>query len=419
MSSSLHTWVMQKVNGAYADLTMKMVLMPNDAPNPIFDKSGLEDTESTAATLLAGECTIIHAGESMTPAGGGSCFELHVDTAADDSLFTIITAGITSLAVWTIHVPTEFERTMHYLQNADGVDVEPVAEVGAGDGRDHGPDEAEDGHDHGGIAHEHGADADETCEFAVQWLVNGYNSGAASGGYLPTSAARACREWRLSDVASADGFPFQWPHPPSGLVGDVCRLTCCKASHEEDSSGEGATCSTHVEHDWAKAVAECDIPSCNRHEHYECSGDVDRPDSWHCIAGNADPTCATVEDGGRLDGGRTWCWNGNRDFRCDDASSLPVTPSPSPSPMPTHGCDICPEPSILAGESTAGYYCSNSAGDYLGDSNPLDEHALNTQDDCLGASAEHTCARRLSHPGPTATDAMLVAVYGSFRLRAW
>ena len=34
--------------------------------------------------------------------------------------------------------------------------------------------------------------AEETCEFAVPWLVAGYNSGAEAGGYERTSEAAAC-----------------------------------------------------------------------------------------------------------------------------------------------------------------------------------------------------------------------------------
>ena len=130
---------MQKVDGAYADATMKMALIPTASVH----MSGLQATESTAATLLAGTCAAIQSGESITPASGGSCFELHTDSAADDSLFTIDTTGLSGLAVWTQHLPIEFERTMHYLRNAHGDDVEPVAyvepvaEAGSGDGHDH------------------------------------------------------------------------------------------------------------------------------------------------------------------------------------------------------------------------------------------------------------------------------------------
>merc|ERR1719171_1539878 len=74
-------------------------------------------------------CTIVDAGESMTPAAEGSCFELHVGTG-DDSTFTINTAGISGLAVYAQHVPIEFERDTHYLYDSSGTDIEPVAQDG-------------------------------------------------------------------------------------------------------------------------------------------------------------------------------------------------------------------------------------------------------------------------------------------------
>ena len=122
LSSASHTWSMQKVGGAYADPAMKIVLIPTTDN----DAHGLEETEATAATLFAGTCPETEAGETMTPAATGSCFELHVGTG-DDSLYTIDTTGLSGMAVWAQHFPTEFERDRHYLYDAAGTDVEPAA----------------------------------------------------------------------------------------------------------------------------------------------------------------------------------------------------------------------------------------------------------------------------------------------------
>ena len=187
---------------------------------------------------------------------------------------------------------------------------------------------------------------DETCAFAVHWLVDGYNSGAAVGGYAPMSVESACNTWPLTDVAASAGFPFLWT-PPSRVLGDVCALTCCMAALGQGDAAEGSTCTTHVAFDRAKAVSECDIPSCNVHEHFECSGDVDRPDSWHCFAGNTDAGCTGVADGSLVSSdGHSWCWGGNRDFRCDDGAHMPI---PSPSPIPSEACvpSACREHSPL------------------------------------------------------------------------
>merc|ERR1711924_284714 len=78
----------------------------------------------------------------MTPAADGSCFELHVGSG-DDSTFTIVTDGITGLAVYAQHIPIEFERDRHYLYDSSDVDIEPIAQESAGGDHGHSHD-----HDH-------------------------------------------------------------------------------------------------------------------------------------------------------------------------------------------------------------------------------------------------------------------------------
>ena len=140
VSSASHTWSMQKVDGSYADQTMQLVLIPTT--NLV--EAEMHTLESTAETLFAGACTVVEDTESMTPAPGGSCFELHVGSG-DDSTFTIVTAGLSGLAMYAEHVPTEFERTKHYFYDSAGTDIEPLAQEGAGG--DHAD------HDHGGSDH--------------------------------------------------------------------------------------------------------------------------------------------------------------------------------------------------------------------------------------------------------------------------
>jgi hypothetical protein len=129
VDDATHVWNMQKVDGAYADLTMKLVLIPTSTTP---DEATMHSLEETGETLIEGTCTVIEAGETMTPLTDGSCFELHVDADADDSSFTIATSGIAGLVMFAQHVPTEFERTMHYLKDSAGVDIEAIAEEIAG-----------------------------------------------------------------------------------------------------------------------------------------------------------------------------------------------------------------------------------------------------------------------------------------------
>ena len=140
MNDATHTWSMQKVGGDYADQTMRLVLIPTDTPT----EENMHELEAGVEALIEGDsCTIVEDGETMSSiAATGSCFELHVGTG-DDSTFTMDTTGITGMAMYAQHVPTEFERDQHYLKDSAGNDIEPIAQEGAG-------------------AHDHGDHGDET-----------------------------------------------------------------------------------------------------------------------------------------------------------------------------------------------------------------------------------------------------------------
>ena len=113
VDDSTLTWSMQKVNGEYADPTMRLVLFATDLP--------IEETihtveEQAEALIESNACKITEDGEIMSrPATTGSCFELHVGTG-DDTYFTIDTDGVNGLAVYAQHFPLEFERDEHYLK---------------------------------------------------------------------------------------------------------------------------------------------------------------------------------------------------------------------------------------------------------------------------------------------------------------
>ena len=118
---------------------MRLVLIPTDTPT----EETMHGLEGGVEALMEGDCTVVEDGETMSSiAADGSCFELHVGTG-DDSMFTIDTAGITGMAMYAQHVPTEFERDQHYLKDSAGTDIEPIAQEGAGahDHADHGDDD--------------------------------------------------------------------------------------------------------------------------------------------------------------------------------------------------------------------------------------------------------------------------------------
>ena len=134
VSDNSHTWSMQKVEGDYADPSMRIVVFPTSTPN----EEAIHASEEDAETMIEGDsCTVVEDGESITSiAAEGSCFELHVGTG-DDSTYTIDTTGLTGITVFAQHVPTEFERDQHYLKDSAGTDIEPVAQESSG-AHDHG-----------------------------------------------------------------------------------------------------------------------------------------------------------------------------------------------------------------------------------------------------------------------------------------
>jgi len=166
MNDDTHTWSMQKVGGEYADPTMRLVLIPTDTPT----EDTMHGLEGGVEALMEGDCTIVEDGETMSSiAADGSCFELHVGSG-DDSMFTIDTAGITGMAMYAQHVPTEFERDQHYLKDSAGTDIEPIAQEGAGahDHGDHG-DDGHDGHDDEMTPQEAMQEADTNNDNMVSW----------------------------------------------------------------------------------------------------------------------------------------------------------------------------------------------------------------------------------------------------------
>ena len=132
VADAAHTWSMQKVDGKYADATMRLVIVPTEAPT----KETLEATEDQGKKMIAGTCKVIKNGETMKPDKAGSCFDLQVGTG-DDTTFAMDTSGLKGVVFFAQHVPTEFERDAHYFYDSKKTNIEPVAQEGAS-GHHHG-----------------------------------------------------------------------------------------------------------------------------------------------------------------------------------------------------------------------------------------------------------------------------------------
>ena len=140
-----HTWLMQQVNGSYADPTMEIVFLPTNATPSATNLNSLEGAANTVFQLSGSVgCTSVNVGETITPTWS-QCFLLNMGAGAH-APFTINTAGYTALAIFSNHVPTEFEWDSHYFLTSTGVDNEPVAQLyPGGSGHDHGGDDESSG----------------------------------------------------------------------------------------------------------------------------------------------------------------------------------------------------------------------------------------------------------------------------------
>jgi len=152
-----YTWVSQgatvntslATNYTYADAEMKIVAiaMTNG------QRSALHALKDTADTLMSsGSCPpvtmactpgAVCAGQpSMTPTTAGVCKTIQfpaTESTLADFMMTIDTSSASHVAFFTAHMPTEFERDMHYFMSTDlATDIEPAATLGAAVAHDHG-----------------------------------------------------------------------------------------------------------------------------------------------------------------------------------------------------------------------------------------------------------------------------------------
>jgi len=111
---------------AYVDPWNTVVFLPATAATA----AALEGLKPAATESFGANCTDVSPGGTITPALG-ACFRLLF--TGTDSTFTVGTAGIANLAIFSAHVPTEFERNSHYFLSADRTtDIETVAEFPIG-----------------------------------------------------------------------------------------------------------------------------------------------------------------------------------------------------------------------------------------------------------------------------------------------
>ena len=119
-------------------------------------KSKLRGQQDAAVALMSNKsnCPDVHSGYTITPTVTGACVSIVFPTGTPNPMtgavetfnMTLNTVGETFIAIFTEHVPTEFERSeadggVHYLMDfsnaSSPVDVEPTKTLGTSAGHDH------------------------------------------------------------------------------------------------------------------------------------------------------------------------------------------------------------------------------------------------------------------------------------------
>jgi len=119
-----YTWTAQKVEGAYADASMKLVaLAASSATADVLHNLEVEGLHSMGLV-----CINAKPGSVISPKED-ACYNLQFGQDVWQSLFVINASETGAIAFFTEHFPTEFEATAHYLKDSVGDDVEPSAEL--------------------------------------------------------------------------------------------------------------------------------------------------------------------------------------------------------------------------------------------------------------------------------------------------
>ena len=131
LAAGAYRWSFAKVDGKYADPAMKIVILAAEKAGA----EAIEHAEAQAAAILGRDAQPRNAGAELVPADTAG--ELRFDPDQDVTAFTVRIAKAGTYVVFTEHLPFEFEAGEHFLKDADGNDVEPVAQEPDGE-HDHG-----------------------------------------------------------------------------------------------------------------------------------------------------------------------------------------------------------------------------------------------------------------------------------------
>jgi ABC-type Zn uptake system ZnuABC Zn-binding protein ZnuA len=133
LEKGVYTWSFSKVDGAYADPAIHMVLLKTTSS----DSEGIELQEELAITLFSKNAIKKNNGETLNV--GEFNYELTFDDTKDVSTFKIEITEKGQYVIYTEHMPTEFESDEHFFKDVNRNDVEALAqEPATGHAHSHG-----------------------------------------------------------------------------------------------------------------------------------------------------------------------------------------------------------------------------------------------------------------------------------------
>ncbi len=133
LSKGSYKWSFEKVDGEYADPSMKMVILKSN---------DIEESEDLAKELLGSKDSISRKNNG-TLIASNKAFILNFDQRKESTVFNVDIKEDGQYIFFTEHMPFEFEATQHFFKDILNSNVEPIAQV---------PDEGEGHHHH----HDHG-----------------------------------------------------------------------------------------------------------------------------------------------------------------------------------------------------------------------------------------------------------------------
>lgn len=119
LNPGVYYWSFAKVDGQYAELTMKMTYIKSVEAEPI------ENVESSAEKLFEQNGKALEKGGMLT---SGELSLLQFDNSSNNTKFEIRIEKAGVYVFFTEHMPSEFESGEHFFKNSDGGNVEPVAQ---------------------------------------------------------------------------------------------------------------------------------------------------------------------------------------------------------------------------------------------------------------------------------------------------